>query len=159
MIALLLSKVRRATDSAGVSLAADVFGWVPWLHKDRNYWIGQDYDLIAEHSDVVCPMLYSSHFPESFKAEYGAQRAYHIVREGTRKAVERRGKLKTGVQPYIQCFKWRAPHFGSDYLLQQMKAAEEGGAVGWIVWNARNDYSALWRALQAGSPNLKLGSQ
>ena len=159
VIALLLSKVRRATDSAGVSLAADVFGWVPWLHKDRNYWIGQDYDLIAEHTDVVCPMLYSSHFPESFKAEYGAQRAYHIVREGTRKAVERRGKLKTGVQPYIQCFKWRAPHFGSDYLLQQMKAAEEGGAVGWIVWNARNDYSALWRALQAGSANLKSGSQ
>ena len=159
VIGLLLSKVRRATDSAGVSLAADVFGWVPWLHKDRNYWIGQDYDLIAEHADVICPMLYSSHFPESFKAENGPQRAYHIIREGTRKAVERRGKLKTGVQPYIQCFKWRAPHFGNDYILQQIKAAEEGGAVGWIAWNARNDYSALWRALQAGKDNLNSGSQ
>jgi len=32
-----------------------------------------------------------------------------------------------------------------------MQAATEGGAVGWIVWNAKNDYSALWEALNAES--------
>jgi len=93
----------------------------------------------------------SSHFPESFKAEYGPLRAYHIVREGTEKAAMRKGSHRTGVQPYIQGFRWQEPHFGTDYFLQQMQAATEGGAVGWIVWNAKNDYSALWEALSAKS--------
>ncbi len=151
IISLLLSRVRQVIDTTKVSLAADVFGWVPWLYKDRDYWIGQDYDLIAEYADVICPMLYSSHFPESFKAEYGPLRAYHIIREGTEKAAMRKGSRRTGVQPYIQGFRWKEPHFGTDYLLQQMQAATEGGAVGWIVWNAKNDYSALWEALNAES--------
>ena len=151
IISFLLSRVRQVIDTTRISLAADVFGWVPWLHEDRDYWIGQDYDLIAEYANVICPMLYSSHFPESFKAEYGPLRAYHIVREGTEKAAMRKGSHRTGVQPYIQGFRWKEPHFGTDYLLQQMQAATEGGAVGWIVWNVKNDYSALWEALNAKS--------
>ena len=149
VISYFLSRVRGVVDSSRISLAADVFGWVPWLHKGRNYWIGQDYDLIAEYADVICPMLYSSHFPESFKADYGPLRAYHIVREGTEKAALRKGPRRTGVQPYIQGFNWQEPYFGPDYIIQQMKAATEGGATGWIVWNARNDYSKLWEALNA----------
>ena len=57
------------------------------------------------------------------------------------------GQRLTGVQPYIQGFKWRAPYFGSEYLIDQILAAEESAAVGWLVWNAKNDYSALWKAL------------
>ena len=148
VVGLFLSKVRKKLERQSVSLAVDVFGWVPWLNKNRNYWIGQDYDIIASYADVICPMLYSSHFPDEFKAEYEEKRAYCIVREGTLKGVLRRGERSTGVQPYIQGFKWRAPYFGSRYLLDQMQAAGESGAVGWIVWNAANNYSALWQALR-----------
>lgn len=148
MIGMFLSKVRDVVDRHDASLSVDVFGWVPWLRRDRDYWIGQDYDIIASHSDVICPMLYCSHFPKSFKAEYGARRAYHIVREGTAKGVERRGARLTGVQPYIQAFNWQSPHFGTRYIIEQMQAAEEAGAVGWILWNARNDYSESWKALE-----------
>ncbi|HUU29176.1 MAG TPA: putative glycoside hydrolase [archaeon] len=148
VIGLFLAKVRGKLDSSDVSLAVDVFGWVPWLQKKRHYVIGQDYDIIARYADVICPMMYSSHFPKDFKEEFGLQRAYQIVREGTAKAVERKGARPTGVQPYIQGFKWRTPHFGSNYLIEQMHAAQESGALGWIVWNARNDYSALWEALE-----------
>ena len=147
VVGLFLSKVRRKLEGHQVSLAVDIFGWVPWLHKDRNYWIGQDYDLIAGYADVVCPMLYSSHFPKEFKAEFKEKRAYQIVKEGTFKGVERRGNHSTGVQPYIQGFKWRAPFFGSSYIIDQIRAARESGAVGWIVWNASNNYSTLWKAL------------
>jgi len=147
VMGLFLSKVRSKLDGYDVSLAVDIFGWVPWLHKNRNYWIGQDYDLIAGHVDVICPMLYPSHFPKEFKEEFKEKRAYYIVREGTLKGVERRGRRSTGVQPYIQGFKWRAPYFGSLYLIDQMRAARESGAIGWIVWNAANNYSALWEAL------------
>jgi hypothetical protein len=152
VLGLFLSKIREKLDCGHrVSLAVDVFGWVPWLHKDRNYWIGQDYDIIAQYADVICPMLYPSHFPKEFKSEYEEKRAYHIVREGTCKGVERRGGRSTGVQPYIQGFKWRAPSFGSQYLLDQMQAARESGAVGWILWNASNNYSSLWQALREDS--------
>ena len=147
-IGLFLAKVRKVVDEYDASLAVDVFGWVPWLRKDRDYWIGQDYDVIAAHSDVVCPMLYSSHFPKSFKAEYGPRQAYHIIREGTARGVSRRGKRLTGVQPYIQAFNWHSPHFGTRYIIEQMQAAEEAGAVGWILWNSRNDYSESWKALE-----------
>ncbi len=148
IIGLLLSKVRNVTGKAGVSLAADVFGWIPWLKADRNYWIGQDYDQIASWADVICPMLYSSHFPDDFKQDYGPLRAYNIVLEGTRKAAARKGKRNTGVQPYIQNFNYKSPYYGEDYLIQQMQAADEGGGVGWLVWNARSDYSMLWKALE-----------
>ncbi|MCE5272170.1 putative glycoside hydrolase [bacterium] len=147
VIGMFLSGVRKAVDSHRASLSVDVFGWVPWLHKNRDFNIGQDYDEIARHADVVCPMLYDSHFPKAFKSEYGRDRAYHIVREGTAKGVERRGKRLTGVQPYIQGFSWHAPYWGTRYIIQQMQAAEDSGAVGWIVWNARNDYSETWKAL------------
>ncbi|MEA2063762.1 MAG: putative glycoside hydrolase [Gemmatimonadota bacterium] len=148
VLGLFLSKVRGLLDESGVSLSVDVFGWVPWLQRERNYWIGQDYDVIARHVDVICPMLYPSHFPRDFKAEYMEKRAYNIIREGTLKGVLRSGKRPTGVQPYIQGFKWRAPYFGSRYILDQMQAARESGALGWIVWNAASNYSALWEALR-----------
>ena len=147
VMGLFLSKVRRKLDGHNVSLAVDVFGWVPWLNKDRNYWIGQDYDVIAGYVDVICPMFYPSHFPKEFKDEFKEKRAYYIVREGTLKGIERRGERSTGLQPYIQGFKWRAPYFGSRYIIDQMRAARESGAVGWIVWNAANNYSPLWQAL------------
>ncbi len=148
IIGLLLSKVRSVTDTAGVSLAADVFGWVPWLSAERSYWIGQDYDQIARWADVICPMLYSSHFPDEFKQDSGHLRAYDIVIEGTRKAFARKGARNTGVQPYIQSFNYKSPYYGEDYLLGQMQAALEGGGVGWLAWNARSDYSMLWKALE-----------
>ncbi|MBW7995055.1 MAG: hypothetical protein FVQ81_00500 [Candidatus Glassbacteria bacterium] len=148
VIGLFLSRVRQVTDTADVSLAADVFGWVPWLKRDKSYWIGQDYDVIASWADVICPMLYSSHFPEEFKEEFGPLRAYWIIREGTARSVSRSGRRNTGVQPYIQSFNYRSPYYGPDYVLQQMQAAIEGGGVGWIAWNARSDYSMLWKALE-----------
>ena len=159
VIGLFLSRIREVLDTTDVSLAADVFGWVPWLRKDRNYWIGQDWDVIATYADVICPMLYSSHFPESFKNEHGSLRAYNIIREGTEKGVQRKGLRPTGVQPYIQCFDWNEPYFGSEYILQQMQAADSGGAVGWIAWNARNDYSALWEALKGGKGISRTGAE
>jgi hypothetical protein len=148
IIGLLLSKVRSVIDTADVSLAADVFGWVPWLKADRSYWIGQDYDEIARWTDVICPMLYSSHFPDEFKQDYGHLRAYNIILEGTRKAAARGGKRNTGAQPYIQSFNYKSPYYGEDYLVQQMQAAIDGGGVGWLAWNARSDYSMLWKALE-----------
>lgn len=159
VIGSLLSRVRKILDQKNISLAVDVFGWVPWLRKGREFQIGQDYDMIAQYADVICPMLYSSHFPNSFKAEYGHERAYHIVREGTAKGFARKGSLPTGVQPYIQGFKWHAPHFGTEYLIGQMRAAEESGAIGWIVWNAGNDYSALWKALGKSGKEGQIGME
>ncbi len=154
-----LSRIRQAVDKHDASLSVDVFGWVPWLRKGREFNIGQDYDAIARHADVVCPMLYDSHFPKSFKSEYGRDRAYHIVREGTAKGVERSGKRLTGVQPYIQGFNWRSPHWGTRYIIQQMQAAEDSGAVGWIVWNARNDYSETWKALAERQSRTSTGAE
>ena len=144
-----LSRVRNKVDEQGVSLAADVFGWVPWLHGNRVFKIGQDYDVIASYVDVICPMLYASHFPADFKAEHKERRAYEIYLEGTRKAVERRGERSAGVQPYIQGFRWRAPYYGTRYIAEQLEASRTEGAVGWIVWNAGNRYEDLWETLDS----------
>ena len=149
MIGEFLAGVRKEVDEQDVSLAADVFGWVPWLNGNRVFKIGQDYDIIASHVDVICPMLYASHFPADFKAEHKERRAYEIYLEGTRKAVERRGERSTGVQPYIQGFRWRAPYFGTRYIAEQLEASSTEGAVGWIVWNSRNKYDELWETLDS----------
>jgi hypothetical protein len=159
VIGQFLSRIRKAADKANASLSVDVFGWVPWLGQEKTRWIGQNYDVIARYADVVCPMLYSSHFPNNFKSSFGFKRAYWIVREGTARGVDRRGQRSAGVQPYIQGFNWHSPGFGTEYILDQMRAAEESGAVGWIVWNARNDYTATWKALNEKNNSARTQSE
>jgi hypothetical protein len=78
---------------------------------------------------------------------------YEIVYETVRLVRRRSGHTAIRVRPWIQDFRDYAFDrrvFGASEVRAQMKAAQDAGAVGWMLWNPRNDYTAA--ALHAKDP-------
>ncbi len=126
-----------------VPISVDVYGRVMWpWNAQKIDPIGQHLEGIARIVDVVSPMLYPSHFVEpELKADpYGT--VLRTMRHG-------KARVEVPLRPYLQAFSMAIPTGMSlpEYILAQIKAAEESGADGYLFWNPRADYSSLWEAL------------
>jgi len=142
-IATILSRARKLTDSLGVELGADVFGRIT---LNKNDHIGQKLELFGQYVHNLYPMVYPSHYygdPEKIANPYGT------VKEGVANSKER--IPQTRIIPYIQGFAMKIKQSGlalPQYVLKQLFAVDDAEGHGYVVWNARNDYSATWKALQ-----------
>ena len=70
---------------------------------------------------------------------------YEIVRESVRLIRQRSQQTPVQVRPWLQDFRDYAYDrriFGVREIRAQIRGAAEGGAVGWMLWNPRNDYTA-----------------
>jgi hypothetical protein len=131
----------------GAPVGADVFGFSA-LYEKRNP-EGQDVDEMAPYVDVFYPMAYPSHYGPVFYAKLPFRRrpyaiVYKTVAVG-RNRVEPAGAF---VQPFIQGFGAGAAYYDASYVFDQMVAAEDAGAAGWVVWNADNVYTMTYEALR-----------
>ncbi len=141
-IAAVLSRARKLTDSLGVELGADVFGRIT---LNKNDHIGQKLELFGQYVHNLYPMVYPSHYygdPEKIANPYGT------VKEGVQSSKER--IPQTRIIPYIQGFGMKIKQSGltlPQYVLKQLFAVDDAQGHGYVVWNARNDYSATWKAL------------
>jgi len=144
-----LRAVRERTMRYNTSLAVDIFGVTAWQSRSDIKNLGQDLKRMAGYLDVLSPMLYPSHFHPGYDgfASPGSH-PYYFVNAGVRKAKEILSGEATVLVPWIQGFNLRSPNFGPHYILEQIKAAEDGGAEGYLIWNARNDYETAFRALK-----------
>ncbi len=133
----------RAQAALSGPISADVYGRVMWpWNAQKIDPIGQNLEEIGCHAHVISPMLYPSHFvEEEFKSDpYGT--VFRTMSHG-------RSRTKTPLRPYLQAFSMAIP-FGMslpEYIVAQIRAAEAAGADGYLFWNPRSDYSALWQAL------------
>jgi hypothetical protein len=138
----------RARESLGIPVSVDVYGFTAWYQFGN--WIGQDMEDIARTADVICPMVYPSHFGTRFYKKLTAEEhPYRIVRDsGTR------SRLLSGgdsiIRPYLQAFNMRSPTWGPGYLRVQVKGAEESGCSGYIFWNAAGEYAKVREAFADG---------
>ncbi len=70
---------------------------------------------------------------------------YEIVLETVRRTRQRAAHGTARVRPWIQDFRDyafdRRP-FGVAEIRAQMQAAQDAGALGWMLWNPRNRYTA-----------------
>lgn len=138
-----LSRARKLTDSLGVELGADVFGRITLNENDH---IGQRLEVFGEFVHALYPMVYPSHYygdPEKIANPYGT------VKEGVENSKER--IPKTRIVPWIQGFGMKIKESGltlPQYVLKQFFAVDDAKGDGYVVWNARNDYSATWKALE-----------
>jgi len=123
----------------GINIAGDVYGYTLWLPSLKTE--GQRLEKLAKYLDIICPILYPSHFHRDFMKSTNP-REYHIVYESLLNGYSRIHENK--FVAYIQGFNWRSKNFGPQYIENQIKAAKDAGARGYIVWNARGDYSALF---------------
>jgi hypothetical protein len=127
-----------------VFLAADIFGYVCWNLDDTG--IGQKLEQLAPLLDYTSPMLYPSCFHLGIPGYRNpVAHPYEIVHRSLKRAQERTGLPSTRFRPWLQAFKDyafdRRPFTGKE-IRAQIQAAEDFGALGWMLWNPRNVYSA-----------------
>lgn len=137
--------LQQARKEAGVPVSVDIYGFNAW-YKFGNL-IGQDIQFLSRFVDVICPMVYPSHFGASFYIRYSAaERPYWIVRDSTVRSIYLSRK-RTVIRQWIQDFDYLSPTWGPDYVLKQMKGVEDGGGFSWSLWNPKGDHSMADRAL------------
>ncbi len=123
-----------------VLLSLDVFGVMAWQRPVDLAHTGQDIPAMALHCDVLSPMIYPSHFFGMDGYAHPGDAPEHFIGESM--ARFRRDTKTTGVvlRPWLQAFGWRTRTYSANYIITQVRVAKEEGGIGFLFWNARNDY-------------------
>jgi hypothetical protein len=142
-IAGFLERARRELGRAGVFVAADLFGYTAFNETDTK--IGQRIEALAPHLDFLSPMVYPSGYHRGIPGTPNpVAHPYRIVHESVRLTRKRAAGHPAVVRPWLQDFRDyafdRRP-FGPAEIRAQIKAAADAGAVGWMLWNSRNEYT------------------
>lgn len=136
----------------GVKVSICTFGLTTSV--DNGMGIGQHMAGMARTMDYVSPMMYPSHYA---RGEYGLadpnKHPYLVIRKGIEDALARLGARPEALRPYLQDFSMRGVRYGPARVRGQIRAAEELGVKGWILWNARNQYT--WDAPLAGDAEVE----
>lgn len=152
-----LAQARERLAPLGVKLSIDTFGLTASV--DNGMGIGQRLDRMADEADFVSPMMYPSHYA---KGQYGLKNPnrepYLTVHQSVKDALERLGGKAGRLRPYLQDFSLGV-RYDPSRVRAQIRAAEELGVRGWILWNPQNRYT--WSAVQAGpipTPGARLAA-
>jgi hypothetical protein len=139
-----LTEARRRLRPYNVFLAADIFGYVCWNANDTG--IGQQLEHLVGTVDYISPMLYPSGFQFGIPGYRNpVAHPYEIVHLSLEQARDRTGLSAVHFRPWLQAFRdyaFGGGAFTAGQIGAQIKAAEDFGADGWMLWNPRNRYSA-----------------
>lgn len=124
----------------GVDISADIYGYTVWF--DSLQGVMQQMENMAQYTDALYPMVYPSHFSDSLmnRLPY-SERTYNIIFKSGRFSTNRIRKYGTKTVLYLQDFTWKSSKMGSDYVSNQINAARDAGAEGFILWNPSSEYT------------------
>jgi hypothetical protein len=143
-------RVHEVTDARHVPLSLDVFGVTATGATKDIELLGQNLGVIGPEAEAVSPMVYPSHYGSYWHGFTDPGNHPEIVGIGTRGALDRlqAGNVtQTIVRPWLQAMAFKSSAFGPQYIAQEIKSAESSGAVGWLMWDPRNNYWAVWDAI------------
>lgn len=157
VIASFLREAKTELESYGVTVSGDVYGcalWMPTLPEE-----GQSLELMAPSLDVICPMLYPSHFQSSYKWTPNLrEREYNVIFGSLERGAALLGESR--FVPYIQGFNLRTwDGFGPEYIANQIKAVQDSKAWGYIIWHAASKYEPVWELFNKGISGYGVGYQ
>ncbi|MBU4142147.1 putative glycoside hydrolase [Patescibacteria group bacterium] len=140
----------------GVKISADLFGLTTSAKDDLG--IGQVIEDAYQNFDAVSPMVYPSHYAKGFLGfAEPASHPYEVVRyaiESAAKKLEEYNKTEevfcpvaensgnVKIRPWIQAFNMGGIYDAAKIKIQ-IKASDEAGGAGWMLWNPANNYSFL----------------
>lgn len=135
----------------GVVVSADVYGTIINSDTDAEI-VGQDYTELSKILDVICPMVYPSHYASgSMDIANPDTQPYDIIYRALSLSNKRLENIKEGdhkaeVRPWLQDFtaSWVKPHitYGATERRAQMQATYDVGLSEWILWDAGVNYDA-----------------
>jgi hypothetical protein len=141
-----------------VEVSADVFGTIITSQLDAKT-IGQNYVEMSKRLDVICPMVYPSHYgygyyglPSSeppdlhpYTIIYGAMDDSNEVLadiKGTEEDVIVRPWLQAFTASYLKEGQYMV--YGEEAVKDQIQATYDAGLSEWLLWNPNNNYSLEW---------------
>ncbi len=139
-------------------ISADLFG-LATVNKD-DLGIGQVIEDAYANFDYISPMVYPSHYASGFIGyKNPAEHPYEVVKYSVEKAKARldefnkisddneaKNKKEAKLRPWLQAFDMGAV-YGPDKVKAQIKASNESGGAGWILWNSSNNYSSKIKSI------------
>ena len=160
VIAGFLKKAYSELHPTGVLLSLDVFGVMAWQRPIDLSHTGQDIVQMARYCDVLSPMIYPSHFFGMDKIAHPGDEPAHFIGE----SMDRFELITKGsgvvIRPWLQAFHWRTKTYSPEYIKIQVETAKEKGGIGFLFWNAANDYSKPFTAMpEMKSANHKDGAK
>jgi hypothetical protein len=116
--------------------SADVFP-ISFIATD-DQGIGQRPEVIMPYVDYFSPMVYPSHYgPFTFGFENPNDHPYEVIDETLKIMNQQRAGLRMVIRPWIQDFGFGPfPPYTAAQVLQEMQAASDNAAEGWMIWNA-----------------------
>jgi hypothetical protein len=160
VIVAFLKKAYAELHPTGVLLSLDVFGVMAWQRPVDLSHTGQDIVGMAKYCDVLSPMIYPSHFFGMDNIAHPGDAPEHFIGE----SMQRFELITKGsgvvIRPWLQAFRWRTKTYSPEYIKVQVATAKEKGGIGFLFWNAANDYSKPYEAMpEMKAADLKAGSK
>ncbi len=153
VIADFLQRAYKSIHPKGVLLSLDVFGVMAWQRQVDLSHTGQDIVRMAKFCDVLSPMIYPSHFFGMDNIARPGDEPEHFIGE----SMDRFALITKGsgavLRPWLQAFAWRTKTYSPKYIEVQVLTAKNKGGIGFLFWNANNDYSKPYAAM----PEMKSG--
>ncbi len=133
-----LKYAKNKLGSYRIPISADIFGLATSATDDLG--IGQKFEKIASSVDIICPMVYPSHYAlGTFGLKNPDSNPYQTVFHGVSDAKKRLDKLGLGseapqIRPWLQDFSL-GYHYGRTEIQKQIQAVKDAGVNEWIFWN------------------------
>ncbi|MBW7454475.1 putative glycoside hydrolase, partial [Paenibacillus sepulcri] len=149
-IAAFVKYAKSQLEPLGVRVSVDIFGYAASVPAAEG--IGQDFVKISKHVDVICPMVYPSHYSTGwFDVKDPDKDPYATIKGSmadTHKKLDPIGSYKPVIRPWIQDFtaswlgKGHYIQYGKEQVQAQIKALHDSGIDEFLLWNAGNKYTA-----------------
>jgi hypothetical protein len=159
-ITAFLKKAYSELHPTGVLLSLDVFGVMAWQRPIDLSHTGQDIVQMAHYCDVLSPMIYPSHFFGMDNIAHPGDEPAHFIGESMDRFQLITKDSGVVLRPWLQAFHWRTKTYSPEYIKIQVEVAKQKGGIGFLFWNAANDYSKPFTAMpEMKSANYKEGSK
>jgi hypothetical protein len=147
VIANFLDRVYAQIHPTGALFSLDVFGVMAWQRPVDLAHTGQDIVAMAKHCDVLSPMIYPSHFFGMDGIAHPGDAPEHFIGESMDRFKLITKDSRVVIRPWLQAFAWRTKTYSPQYVEVQVEVAKQKGGVGFLFWNANNDYSKPYTAM------------
>ncbi len=147
-----LEKVMLDLEEYQIVVSADVFGIITKRNGDFEN-IGQDFVAIGQIVDVICPMVYPSHYaPGEYKLSNPDKSPYNTIYYSLKDALNRYGEIenpnakKAIVRPYLQDFtaswlgKGKYLTYSTPQVKDQIQACFDLRINSFTLWDPSNKY-------------------
>jgi hypothetical protein len=139
LIASFLAYARSRLEPKGVWVSADVFGLT--VHVKDDLGIGQRIEKLSRQVDIVCPMIYPSHY---YSGVYNIDNPNANPHDTITAAMADSGVRLRGsgaiVRPWLQDFSLGGVTYDAQKVKAQIDAVEAQGYNEWLLWDPSVKY-------------------